>query len=308
MPATIRRAEDTLVCLDLANGAMLWKTALPGEPLGRRASATPSVDGGKVFAVGSARVWCLDAASGKTLWETPLTSERGINASPLVVDGAVIVNADALIAYEAATGLERWRRSEAGGTNSSPVAWTADGRTLVIVNGRNALSALDPRTGEIVWTAPGGGPSTPAILGDILAVQTKTDLGFVAYRLTAQGATKLWSRPNGAWRLRSSPLIHEGAVYLMDNYVHECFDLATGALRWHEPAASEITSPILADGKIFVLTGMGSTLLAIKATAQERLVLGKATVRAQWVPSPCLIDGRLILRMPNSIKCWSLLP
>jgi hypothetical protein len=36
--------------------------------------------------------------------------------------------------------------------------------------------------------------------------------------------------------------------------------------------------------------------------------LGRATVRAQWVPSPSIADGKLVLRMKDRVKAWSLMP
>lgn len=307
VPPTKRVAEDAVVCLDLATGQTLWKNTAPGAPRGRTASATPCVNDGKVFALGSTRLWCMDAATGKTVWESPLKARRGIGTSPLVVDGVIVINADALTAFDAATGRPLWQQDKAGGGSSSPVAWTGGGRTLVISNGRAALDAVDLKTGEVVWTAPGGGDSTPAIAGDILATQTrKPELGFVAYKLTSTGAAKLWNYPMDALRTQSSPIIHDGVVYLMDDNVQTCFDLQNGSQHWRETAQSTISSPVLADGKLFVMANNGNTLLVLKANPLAREELGKATVRAQWVPSPCLAGDRLVLRMKDKVKCWSL--
>lgn len=308
VPPTIRVAEDALVCLAFETGKTLWRATAPGAPLGRSASATPCVVEGKVFAVGSSRLWCVDAQTGKTIWETPLEPKRGIGSSPLVTDGAVIVNADGLIAFETATGKVRWRQEKAGGGNSSPVAWRAGDKVLVIVNGRNELQAVDSQSGTILWTAPGGGVSTPAIVGNTLAMQTRqSSIGVIAYELTSSAAKKLWNRPMEAMHTQSSAIIDENAVYLMDDNVHFCLDLATGDERWRKAVPSEIASPVLADGKLFVVTNNGNTLLILKATPTKRAQVGKATVRAQWVPSPCISDGRLILRMKDKLKCWSLL-
>ena len=63
---------------------------------------------------------------------------------------------------------------------------------------------------------------------------------------------------------------------------------------------------MLADGKLFVMANNGNTLLVLKANPLAREELGKATVRAQWVPSPCLAGDRLVLRMKDKVKCWSL--
>ena len=306
VPPTQRVADDAVVCLDLASGKTLWITKAPGAPVGRGASSTVCVAGGKVYSVASTRVWCVEGTSGKIVWEAPLgKGKRGVGSSPLVADGVVLVNADGLHAFDAATGKVLWQDPKAGGSNSSPVVW----KSFVLCNGRSELQALDLKNGSVVWNAPGGGDSTPAISGDVLAMQARAGtLGVVAYRLAADGATKLWNFPIDGLRTQASPIIYGGHVFHMEDNVHYCFDLATGATRWQAPAQSTIASPTLVDGKIFVMANNGNSLLAIKATPTERIELGKATVRAQWVPSPCIADGKVVLRMKDKLKAWSLKP
>jgi outer membrane protein assembly factor BamB len=305
MPPTKRVAEDTVICLDLATGKIVWKFAAPGEPKGRNCSSTPAVVGGKVFALGSTHAYCVDARTGKQVWASPLPA-KGPGSSPLVVNGVVVVNAGRLAGYDAATGRELWKQDKAGGGNSSPVAWQAGGRTLAICNSRSGIVAVDLKTGEVAWTAPGGGDSTPAILGDTLAVQVRdSKLGFVAYQLSLTGAEKLWNHPFDPVRTQSSPILHEGRAYLMDDGVHYCWDLATGKLVWQASVPSTIASPVLADGKIFVLINNGNNLQVLKAGGNERIELGKANVRAAWCPSPAIADGKLVLRMKDGVKCFN---
>ena len=309
VPPTKRVADDALVCLDLVSGKTLWKAISPGAPVGWNASATPCHADGKVFAVGSSRIWCVDAENGQVVWETALKKKRTTAASPMAIGGLVIVNADGVTAFDAATGEERWRQEKAGGGNSSPVVWGGAGQPLLLINGRSDLHALDLQSGAIVWKTAGGGDATPAIAGDLLVVQTqKPELGLIACQLSPTGAKLLWNVPLDALRTQASPIIDRGAVYLMDDNVHACFDASTGKEQWRATAQSTISSPVLADGKLLVMANNGNTLMMLKATPEARVELGKATVRAQWVPSPCLADGRLVLRLGDKLKCWSLLP
>lgn len=304
VPPTKRVAEDTVVCIELASGKTLWKTAVPGEPKGRNCSSTPAVVDGKVYALGSAHAHCVDALSGKRLWSAPLAG-KGPGSSPLVTGGKVFANAGQLLAFDAATGKELWKQPKAGGTQSSPVSWTdAAGKELIVCNSRNGIVAVQPATGEIAWTAPGGGDSTPVIAGNRLAVQVKDPkLGFVVYDLTAAGATKVWNHPFDPRRTQSSPIVHDGRVFLMDDDQQFCWELATGKLLWNVSVPGSISSPVLADGKIFIPINNGNNLQIVKADG-VRAELGKANVRSAWCPSPAIADGKLILRMKDGIKCF----
>ncbi len=121
------------------------------------------------------------------------------------------------------------------------------------------LAGVDLKSGEVLWTTPGGGDCTPAIAQDALAVQTgNPKVGILAGKLTATGFAKLWNIPYDPLRSQSSPLILDGHVYLMDDNIHYCFDLATGCggppsfdnpCRWDQPdtkpprGASESAGP-----------------------------------------------------------------
>ena len=95
----------------------------------------------------------------------------------MAIDGLIIVNADGVTAFDAATGEERWRQEKAGEATLRRSRGAAMAN-LVMLNGRSDLHALDAPTGEIVWKTAGGGDSTPAIAGDLLVVQThKPELG-----------------------------------------------------------------------------------------------------------------------------------
>jgi outer membrane protein assembly factor BamB len=297
-----------VVCLDFATGRTLWKAVLPGESVGRGASSTPCVADGKVFAVGSRRVWCVNVADGAVLWESPLGKRKGTGASPLFADGIVVVNADRLLGLDAATGRELWRQEKAGGGNASPVLWEEGGKKFVICNGKD-LSAVDLKSGALAWTADAGGDSSPAIAGDVLAVQSRRpELGLVAYRISPAKAELLWKFPIDALRTQSSPILDEGHVYLMDDNNHYCFEAATGRVAWQKHAQTTISSPVLVDGKLLAVANNGNSVLMIARDPKAYAELGRATVRAQWVPSPSVAEGRLILRMKDRVKAWALTP
>ena len=306
---TRRVADDAVICLDAATGKTLWKTTRPGKVVGFDGSSTPCIADGHIYALGSERLWCLNTNDGTLVWEAPLGGARqGLGSSPLLVDGTVVVNIGKVSAFDAATGKPRWTQDKAGGLHASAVAWTGDGKTLVLINGKN-LSALDPSTGAIAWSVPAGGDSTPTVHGDVVFTQSFTaELGLVAYKVSATKADKLWNLPysSDVLRTQSSPVVVGKQVYLFDDNNHYCVDAETGKKVWSTKSQSTISSPAVADGKLFALTNNGNTLLMLATGTNEAKELGRATVRAQWVPSPCIADGRIILRMGDRVKAWNL--
>ena len=306
VPNTMKVASDTVVCLDLESGKTLWKAESPGEATGRNSSSTPSVMDGRVYAVGSTHAYCVDAETGKVIWATELKAQ-GAATSPLVLGDKVYFVAGGLMALERETGKLAWEQKDVSGNNSSPAIWHHDGKDWLIVNERKSVACVDSENGNVLWHATGGGDSTPAISGDyMVAYSRKEDLGFAGYKLSLTGAEVLWSHVLGARRSQSSPVIVGEYAYLLGADNHLCVNLETGSVAWVDKLRSNITSPLVADGKIYLVSNNGSDLMMLRAGTASREELGKARIKALWCASPCITDGRLLLRAEDKVKCYDL--
>jgi outer membrane protein assembly factor BamB len=131
-------------------------------------------------------------------------------------------------------------------------------------------------------------------------------VGFAGYRLSDRGIEKLWNHPTDARRSQSSPVIYNGYAYLFEDGDHRCVHLESGKMAWSQKVTSSITSPVLADGKLYVVGGNGNNLLMVKASPDERVELGKAVIKALWVPSPTVADGKLFVRHRHGVFCYDL--
>jgi hypothetical protein len=138
------------------------------------------------------------------------------------------------------------------------------------------------------------------------ALSSKESLGFAAYHLTETGAELLWNHPTDARRSQSSPVLFEGHAYLFEDGEHRCVNLLDGKMAWTQKVASSITSPVLADGKLFAIINNGNTLLMLAASPAERVELAKATIRALWVPSPTIAGGRMFVRAREGVHSYDL--
>ncbi len=308
VPNTRLAAEDVVACYDAETGENFWKKAFASEETNRSASSTPAVVDGRIYAALRESMYCLDAESGELLWKAPLPS-TGPASCPLVADGKVILLADRLVAYGVETGEKVWEQEGFNGKNASAVAWEAGGRSLVAFNSKTNLVLVDARTGELVWQGEGGGDGTPVVSGDHLVVFSSAKPGgLFGYRIneSKDGLEKVWERSWVSRRKSETPIIFEGHVYLMGGERHVCIELESGEVKWEEIRKSELSSPALVDGKIFVLDTNGSYLTMLKATPEAYTELGRAKLGGLKCPSPAIADGKLFLRQPKQIACFDL--
>jgi outer membrane protein assembly factor BamB len=311
-------AVDEVFCLDAADGKLLWKSALRGDLRTEASSATPCLHRGRLHIAGSTdRLHSLDASSGSEVWSAPLERRKkeAIASSAAAAGDVVALLADVLTAFDAGTGKRLWTQERVAGHQSSPAVWnTAEGRSYFIANTGLETLCVDASSGEVVWTVPGGGLSTPAVSaeygGDFLVVlSTSRQNGLTAYRLEAGGPRKLWTvrvHDRGA-----SPLVSDGHVYAIagGSSGHGaravCVHLDSGAVAWDEEIDfAEVSSPVIADGKILAVCG--TSLRVIAATPEEYSVLGLADLSVTLCTSPAIAEGRLYLRQANGVICHDL--
>jgi outer membrane protein assembly factor BamB len=222
--------------------------------------------------------------------------------------------ADVLTGLDAETGKLQWTQNKIAGRESSPVPWNSNGHDYVIANSAKETHGVDAADGRIVWSVPGGGKSTPVVAqeygGDFLVnLSDNRRSGLSAYRLTDKEPKKLWML--GKTDRGSSPVVFDGYVYAVAGggnghgahllSVH----LDTGKVAWEEVVDfAEVSSPCVADGKVFVVCGTFLSLL--RATPEKYSVLSQDDYRITLCTSPTIVDGRLYVRQVSAVACYDL--
>jgi outer membrane protein assembly factor BamB len=165
--------NEVIRALNADTGKELWQDKYESEGADGGAQrlhsgprASPTVADGKVVTFGvRGMLSCLDAETGKVLWRkddfqsTPMFNAA---ASPIVVDGLCIgtfggANNGAVVAYDLASGDEKWKWASGSPTHASPVLLTLDGTKYVVAQAGGKLAALGVADGAVAWQLEVGG-------------------------------------------------------------------------------------------------------------------------------------------------------
>ncbi|MCP4660277.1 MAG: PQQ-binding-like beta-propeller repeat protein [bacterium] len=238
--------DGRLVCLDRA-GETVWERRL-GEDLGR-----------------------MSGYGGRT--HTPILDEDRLILSVIgPIWGELGIPRHRYFAFDKRGGEVLWVSTPGGSlqdanTQSTPVVAEIAGRRLLI--GGNAdgwIYALQARTGEKVWgfhlSKRGLNSSVVVGAATVYASHSEENLDagtmgrVVAIDGTGRGdvtATHERWRAEGIKAGFSSPLLHDGRLYVVDNSANlHALEAATGKRSWlHNLGTVGKASPVWADGKIY---------------------------------------------------------
>ena len=305
-------AKERVLCFDEVNGKLLWSHEYAVDypewafdPNAGGPRATPIIRDGKLFTLGAlGHLFCLDAVKGAVVWEKSLAKEygvkefTGITASPLIEDELLMLQicakpAACVVAFDKNSGKEAWKALDDSFTYSSPMVFTAGGRRQLIVWTQEAVTSLNPTTGQTWWrerlpTSGDAAVSTPVFANDrllIAGLMLKLDADKPA-------ASVLWPETRA---VSKRVLSNTSTALLQGDYVYSaktsgelvCLEAGTGKEVWQTN-----TVTFLQNGSSIHLTPNGDAVLLF--TDQGNLI------RAQLTPQGYREISRAHLLEPTS--------
>jgi outer membrane protein assembly factor BamB len=161
-----------VLALDRKSGKELWRRDMPRQRHGRieqvngPASPSPVTDGANVYAFFQDFGLIAFTAEGKELWRLPFGPFNmfyGFGASPILVDGIVILPVDQdtgsyLLGIDAKTGRQRYKVDRPGvisGYSTPTVYEPAGGGKQILIPESFQLSAYDAKDGHRIWWVRG---------------------------------------------------------------------------------------------------------------------------------------------------------
>lgn len=338
--------NEFVLALAVNDGRTIWTTRVgnvgnPNQnPSFPKARSTPTVDGNRIYALGSdGDLVCLEADTGNIRWQKNLRKDFGGQSgewayaeSPLV-DGDVVVvtpgGAQAtIVALNKKTGATVWKTAVPGGDPAgyaSAIVVNAGGRKQYVQFLSKGIVGVDARNGEFLWrykeAAKGPAQYFTPIARDAYVYGGALGIGGALVQLKADGAgvgveQVYFERglPNGL-----------GGAVLVGDYLYGtdiatgplvAIEFATGKVKWKADTIGRV-SAIYADGLLY-LHGLNGDVALIEATPDAYREKGRFTppdqprhkqteqYPEQAYAHPVIANGRLYIRDLGSLWAFDI--
>ncbi|MEI7729169.1 MAG: PQQ-binding-like beta-propeller repeat protein [Verrucomicrobiota bacterium] len=260
---------ERVLCFDAATGKRLWLHEYPRPykiAYGSGPRCTPTVEGNRVYALGAeGNFWCLDAGSGQVVWSKDFTKDYdartavwGYASHPLMVGDTVICavgqSNGVLVAFDKATGRERWRALPASTPGyGAPTLIEHQGKPQLLFWHGDSLNSLNPERGTLNWSYPlkpsyGMAIAAPRQDGDLLYVSSYSLVGALLKLKPGAAGVEL------VWKGQAKNALYSGTAtpFLEGEHIYGC-DVETGTLmcirREDGERVWQTTAPTTGEGK-----------------------------------------------------------
>jgi outer membrane protein assembly factor BamB len=296
------------------------------------ATPTPVTDGERLYAAFCDGTVVALTLAGQVRWvnrDVKFYGEHGLGSSPILYQDLLIQSYDGsspgldrelgwrkpwdqsfLLALEKETGKVRWtaRRGESRIAHVTPLVLTAHGRDVLVSNAGDVIQGFDPKTGERLWSlrSEGEGVIPSPVGGDGLVFTASGYEGATpairAVRLTDKGAELAWEQTRNVPMLPSMLYLKPYLFTLTEKGNVQCLEAATGKVVWQQRLnGSFAASPVLADGKIYILSDQGETM--VLEAKPESKVLARNPLHEACQASPAFAGEEVFIRTESNLYC-----
>jgi len=292
-------ALGQVVCLNVADGAVVWRAQTGGAVM-----SSPAVAEGKVF-VGSADrcLYAFSAGDGKRLW--CVRTRGAVVASPLVLGDRVYCGSmdGTFRCLQAATGKEIWRTREGGAVSASAAA---AGDLIYLGDEAGHIVARAAADGKQVWTlaVQGGVVAAPCLNGErlIVPVMSPTALSPPEIRcllvLDRQTGTEIWSSKKAS-SVMHTPVCDGSNVYFatVSGYLSDtelwALRLSDGAEMWKKRLGGVAdSSPSLA-GSVLLFGNHDANFYVVDTASGA--VTQALPLEGKMFSSPAIANGQVYI-------------
>lgn len=324
-----RGDNEAVLCLNANTGETIWayeyKSRFWESVAGAGPRATPTIADEGLFALGADGILvCLDARTGKEKWVVELQKDAkrkppqwGFSASPLVVDGLVIVHAggeneNGLLAYSASTGELIWSVPSGDHSYSSAQVATFDQVTGVLMETNKGLQFINPKDGDMIWEhsweIPNYRALQPAVIGNKVLIASSLGEGTRCLEVSHEGDTwkvdKKWSSKDLKPDFNDF-VEHKGYLYGYDGAIFACVDLKDGKRKWKKGRYGSGQVVLLPQADQLLVVSEQGELVLLKADPEKQIELTKiSAIEGKTWNHPVVIGNRIYVRNAEQAACY----
>jgi outer membrane protein assembly factor BamB len=281
-----QQPEGRLLCLDGANGEVLWSRDIEADhdaaPLGWGRSGSPLVT----------EDWTVVSAGG--------------------------ANGKSLVAYDRLTGEPVWSGGDEVASYASPTLATLAGVEQVLIVNEDWAAGHRKADGELLWRFPWPGKSDSnasvsqpvALDGDRVLLTKGYNIGSALLKIERDSAgrftaTPLWERPTLLRTKMANVVVRGGYAYGLSGGILECVDLETGERQWKRGRYGH-GQMILVDELLLILSEQGEVALVTASPDKyDELTRFQAIEGKTW-NNPTLSGPYLLVRNHQEAACYEL--
>ncbi len=322
--------EKILLCYDSNAGKLLWqKTVLKSKFEDKHndnsfASGTPATDGNLVYVSlldGQDVVVAAYDFAGNQVWmQRPGTfsSPHGYSCSPALFEDKVIINGDSkgdsfIAALSRSDGKTLWKipHDKPAHSFSTPIFRNIAGKMQMIFCGNKEIASYNPADGSKIWFVNGPSEdfcSSPVYnekSGLVLACSAWPVRILMAIKPDGQGDVTgshvLWQSPKGAFYVPSPVCTDDYLFSTMTSGQVHCMDIPTGNVLWTSNLGKQYSSPVLADGLIYMPNDEG--IITVIKPGPTFNPIAKNPMGEKMYASPAISNGKIYIRGFQHLFC-----
>lgn len=322
--------DEVTLCLDVVSGKELWRDQYPAQavtgPAARNPGprSSPTVSDGKIVTLGvSGILSCLDASAGKVVWRNDefagMVPRFFTGMSPIIIDGIVIAHLGdqdngAIIAFDLATGTQKWKWSGDGPAYASPVLMKVEGVSQIIVQTEKNMVSINLADGKLLWKIPTPtqrryyNAATP-IIDDQMVIYTGQGQGIRAVKIKKQDTgfvfTELWNNAEIGTGF-NTPVLKDDLLFgLSDRGQFFCMSAKTGETAWTDTTQYRNFGAILDAGSVMLALPNNSELIAFKPSNKEYVELARFKVAdTPTFAHPVIAGNRVFVKDQENMAMW----
>lgn len=329
-----QEGKEVIQCLKTSDGKELWHFDYEVPAIGGPDSSvhggprsSPTVADGKVVTLGvCGMLSCVDAATGKKLWQkddfTGAWPRFHTATSPLVADGLCVVqlgkeSEGGVVAYDLATGEQKWKWTDEGPGYASPVLLAVGGTKMVVTLTAKSIVGLGLKDGKLLWQAafvPQGrayNAATPIVDGQTV-IYCGQGRGSRAVKIEKEGDTftakELWSNPEATVQF-NTPVLKNGLLFgLSDHGNFFCLNARNGKTAWTDSTGGRGGFGSVVDaGSVLLALTQKSQLTVFQPSDKEYTELASLRVaEKQTYAYPVVAGNRLFVKDQDSVTLWTI--